>query len=177
MIVVLALACVPAAAHADLTWTAPPEDCLPGLTPPPQSCGQFLSPAGTTADNLQVATDAAGDAVAVWLQFDPSAGSGHTRVAEALRPAGGTFGAATFLSDPTVDAADPCVAMNAGGEAIACWDQPDAADSGKQHIFYAMRAPGAAFGPAQNTSAGRGGVPRRERGAQCRRRCDDRLSR
>ena len=52
---VLAFAWAPAAAQADLTWSAP----------------ATLSPSGTSADQMQVATDAAGDSIAVWRRTTP----------------------------------------------------------------------------------------------------------
>jgi hypothetical protein len=97
----------PAAARADQTWSVP---------------SQQISPAGTNADDLQVATDAAGDAIAVWLQLDPT--TNVTRVTEARRPAGGFFGTPAYVSDATFDAANPYVAMNASGKAVATWDEP-----------------------------------------------------
>jgi hypothetical protein len=132
----LVTAFAPAAARADQAWSATP---------------QQISSAGTNADGLQVATDAAGDAVAVWLQFDPN--HNVTRVVEARRPAGGFFGAPAFLSDAGFDAARPYVAMNASGQAVATWDEPDQVAS-NNGVFRAVAPPGGAFGAQRIVEAG-----------------------
>ena len=114
---------VPAAARADLTWSAP----------------QPVSPGGTTADKVRVATDAAGDAFAVWRQFDPATST--DRIAWAYRPAGGNFGPGAFITVAPQEALDPQVAMNASGSAIVSWtrDVPGGSD-----ITYCVHAPGMA---------------------------------
>jgi hypothetical protein len=134
----LALACAGApAAQADLTWSTSP---------------QSLTPAGTTAKGVKVATDAAGDAVAVWLQYDPS--NLVTRVAEAVRPAGsGSFGSPTFISDTSSDASAAYVAMNAGGAAIATWNQTGS-QANTLEAYDALRPAGGTFGFQQVVSHG-----------------------
>jgi hypothetical protein len=86
----LALSCAcfwSASAQADLTWSSPPDQ---------------ISQGGTDADYFQSATDAAGDAVAVWIQHD--AASDKYRVAAAFRPAGGNFSAPSYVSNTAADA-------------------------------------------------------------------------
>jgi hypothetical protein len=132
----LVTAFAPAAARADQTWSATP---------------QQVSSAGTNADDLHVATDAAGDATAVWLQYDPS--NNITRVAEAQRPAGGFFGPPTFLSDTKFTAANPDVAMNASGETVATWDGPDV-QANNESVFYTVAPAGGSFGTTHPIESG-----------------------
>ena len=124
---IMALVCAwsPAAAQATITW---------GST-------QTLSPTGVTASSSQVATDAAGDAIAVWLQDNPTAqltggGTGDlVQLKEAYRPAGGFFGAATTLSDGSGSASEPSVAMNASGQAVVVYDEQG---TGVNEVVYAL---------------------------------------
>jgi hypothetical protein len=151
----LALVCAPAAARADLTWTAPPERCLPPQTAPSQGCGQDLSPGGENSNDVHVATDAAGDAVAVWLEHDSA--TNVLTVEEARRPAGGDFGAKMPISAAEVqnqdsDAADPAVAMNARGDVIIIWDQFDHSlynGLGARQLYYSWEPAGRAWAPIQ----------------------------
>jgi hypothetical protein len=117
---VLVSAWAAASAQADLSWSS--TQAASCTNPPPSTppCPQSLSPSGTNASAVHVATDAAGDAVAVWIQVDTS---GVRRVTEARRPAGGNFGAPTTLSDATADAYYAEVAMNASGQALVTWVQ------------------------------------------------------
>jgi hypothetical protein len=142
VIVVAMAGLVPTAAQADLSWSSSP---IP------------LSPTGTNSSDVHVATDAAGDAVAVWLQDD----SGVARVVEASRPAGSNFQTAsinyisgvkapdTLPSDTGAATADaPAisvnVAMNASGQAIVTWTQ--APECGCNfYTYYEMAAPGGLF--------------------------------
>jgi hypothetical protein len=135
----VAFACAPAVAHADLTWSTPDKAAT-------------LSPMGVDASNLQVATDDAGDAIAVWIESD----SGHDRVAEAYRPAGGQFGSSTFISDPSLDASEPAVAMNGGGAAIVCWDQPTFGADTHEQVAFATRPAGGSFDTPRDASLGGG---------------------
>ncbi|MFL5822202.1 MAG: InlB B-repeat-containing protein [Solirubrobacteraceae bacterium] len=95
--------------------------------------GSFSSPATLATvntvgiSNVQVAMDAAGDAIAVWDQpVGPigSTGGYEHQVWVALRPAGGSFGSAQQLSidGTTADGGGaPHVAMDANGHAIVAW--------------------------------------------------------
>jgi hypothetical protein len=146
LIVVVMAGLLPTAAQADLSWSSSP---IP------------LSPTGTNSSDVHVATDAAGDAVAVWLQDD----SGVDRVVEANRPAGSNFQTASInyisgLKAPDTPPSDtgaatadaPAisvnVAMNAGGEAIVTWTQSPQCGC-DFYTYYAMAYPGGLFGPPQ----------------------------
>jgi hypothetical protein len=144
VLIALVFACAGApVAHADLSWSGSP---IP------------LSPTGTDSKDVHVATDAAGDAIAVWLQDD----SGVDRVVYAFRPAGTNFqtGSINYISGPTATdtQSDPNpsagtapapaisvnVAMNASGEAIVTWTQ--APECGCNfYTYYEMAAPGGLF--------------------------------
>jgi hypothetical protein len=86
-----------------------------------------------------VASDAQGDAVAVWLQFEGA----HARVLAAYRPAGGSFGAPQTLSPAGYEAREPRVAMNASGEAVLVWSLGSGLS---EEVQAATAAPGGTFG-------------------------------
>jgi hypothetical protein len=137
----------PASASAALTWSS----TAPG-TP------QTLSPSGTSADQVQVATDAAGDAVAVWVQND--AQDGVTRIAMATRSAGQDFKTCeqggqqvtcdTLISPVDTDATQPSVAINSSGRVLITWDGEPTNAPG-QHAPYYVTGPvgGTLSAPAQ----------------------------
>ena len=72
------------------------------------------------ASEPSVAIDPAGDVVVVWRYFD-----GTNSVIEAAeRPAGGTFSRQPeAISSPGVDSAEPEVAIDGSGNAIAVWEE------------------------------------------------------
>jgi hypothetical protein len=141
---VLAFALAPAAAQADLTWSSTQAASCSGTPPTTPPCPQLLSPSGTNASAVHVATDATGDAVAVWLQVD----AGVTRVAEARRAAGQDFGAPSYISDTTADAYYAEVAMNPSGEALVTWVQyPNCACL--PYVDYTMAPAAGSFGTPQ----------------------------
>jgi hypothetical protein len=92
--------------------------------------GNWSSPVNLSAPNQdafepQVALDQKGDAVAVWDRFD---GSDRSLVVQAAsRPKGGGWSTASDLSAPEyffvpfVPEADPHVALDAKGDAVAVW--------------------------------------------------------
>jgi hypothetical protein len=81
----------------------------------------FISDAGQNAFSPQVAVDPAGNATAVWYRSDGSV----FRIQAAFRPAGGSFGSATTISDSGQGAFDPQVSMNSTGDAVAVWVRSD----------------------------------------------------
>lgn len=131
----------PASASAALTWSS----TAPG-TP------QTLSPLGTNADDVQVATDSAGDAVAVWVQ--------NNRIAVATRSAGQDFKSCkvgdqqvtcdTLISPTDTDATEPSVAINSSGQVLIAWDGELATSPG-EHAPYYVTGPvnGTLSAPAQ----------------------------
>jgi hypothetical protein len=78
-----------------------------------------ISPAGGTATAPQIAIDSAGKAVATWYRFEGTT----DRIQAAVRPAGGSFGTAVTLSDPSVEAYEPKVGAgpNADANAAVVW--------------------------------------------------------
>jgi hypothetical protein len=104
-----------------------------------------LSDPGQPAFDPDVAFDAQGNAVAVWLRFDGAT----TRVQAAFRPAGGAFGATQTLSSPAAPANQPDVAINRSGAAVVVWLLGD----GFRDVVQAARRPaGGTFGPIEALS-------------------------
>ena len=69
---------------------------------------QVVSPAGQNADQPRLSIDDSGRAVAVWVRYDAGT-SGNGRIQSAIRPAGGSFGAAVTISDEGQVTFDPQV--------------------------------------------------------------------
>lgn len=110
------------------------------------SAPQTLSDPSAYSTSPDVAGDAQGDAVAVWLHFEGA----HARVQAAYRPAGGSFGAPQTLSAAGYEAREPRVAMNGAGEAVIVWSL---ASGLTEEVQAASAAPGGVFGePADLTS-------------------------
>ncbi|HVE54688.1 MAG TPA: hypothetical protein VNB23_15005, partial [Ramlibacter sp.] len=80
-----------------------------------------LEAGNNTAHDVRIAADAAGNAIAVWYQWDGVRYS----VWAARRAAGAAWGNAGLIESSSDGAAAPQLAMNAGGEAIAVWSQFD----------------------------------------------------
>jgi hypothetical protein len=78
---------------------------------------QTLSDAGVEAYTPDVAIDATGDAVAVWVRDFGSKG----RIQAATRPPGGSFGGLVTLSYAGLAAFEPAVSAEANGNAAAVW--------------------------------------------------------
>ena len=97
-----------------------------------------LSPAGQTAYDPQVALDAEGNAVAVWMRY------GSDPVVQATSRAAGapSFSTPRDLSAAGQDAAEPHVALDAAGNATAVWTRSNGSHSVVQA---ASRAAGAPF--------------------------------
>jgi hypothetical protein len=107
------------------------------------SAAQTLSDPSAFSMSPDVASDAQGDAVAVWLQFDGA----NARVQAAYRPAEGSFGAPQTLSAAGYEAREPRVAMNAAGEAVIVWSLGSGLSEEAQA---SSAAPGGIFGAAQD---------------------------
>jgi hypothetical protein len=104
---------------------------------------QMLSDPSAFSTSPEVAADAQGDAVAVWLRFDGV----NARVQAAYRPAGGSFGAPQTLSAAGYEAREPRVAMNAAGEAVIVWSLGSGLSEEAQAV---SAASGGVFGAAQD---------------------------
>lgn len=109
------------------------------------SAPQTLSDTSAYSMSPDVAGDAQGDAVAVWLHSDGT----NMRVQAAYRPAGGSFGAPQTLSAVGYEAREPRVAMNESGDAVIVWSL---ASGLTEKLQASSAAPGGAFGePADLT--------------------------
>jgi hypothetical protein len=88
----------------------------------------FLTGAATAADSPRIATDAAGNTVAVWrrISSEPGAPPGTWKIEGATRDPGQAWGALANVSDVTnlTTATDPEVEV-LGGTATAMWAQSD----------------------------------------------------
>ena len=84
---------------------------------------QTISPGGGTASAPQISIDSTGKAVAVWYRFEGAT----DRIQAAVRPAGGAFGTAVTLSDPSIEAFEPQVVAgpNADANAAVVWTGSD----------------------------------------------------
>jgi hypothetical protein len=80
-----------------------------------------LSASGQNAGSAQVAVDAQGDTVFVWLQFDGV----NWRVQTRSRSAAGTLTPIQSLSAPGRNASRPQVAVDADGDAVFSWERYD----------------------------------------------------
>jgi PKD domain len=103
------------------------------------SAPQTLSDPSAYAMSPDVAGDAQGDAVAVWLHSDGA----NMRVQAAYRPAGGSFGAPQTLSAAGYGAREPHVAINGAGEAVIVWSL---ASGLTEKVQASSAAPGGTFG-------------------------------
>ena len=81
-----------------------------------------LSMSGHSAERPQVATDAQGDAIAVWERFNGSA-----KVLESsVRVAGSSWQPPLTLSSGEQEASSPRVALDSHGDAVVAWEGYDA---------------------------------------------------
>jgi len=98
---------------------------------------------------LQVASDSAGNSIAVWIEQHPKIPGPGTECQAmwAIRPAGGSFTAPQSLAPPMSFCTGQIdLAMNASGTAVAAWKQGSDIDA-------AIRSPGGAFAAATTLSA------------------------
>jgi hypothetical protein len=100
-VLALALALVPAASAAT-GWSAPVDVSAVAE--------------GTFGD--QVAFDEAGDAVAVWQQWQ----DGPCAIQAATRPAGGTWSAPVDVATTALFCGNPQIALDARGDAVVAWE-------------------------------------------------------
>jgi len=107
-----------------------------------------LSDPGQGASSPQIASDSAGNAVAVWTRSDGT----NLRIQAAYKPAGGAFGAPVTVSAALGDASAPQVSMDATGKAIVVWQRFDGT---KLRVQAAIRSAGAggSFGATTTLSA------------------------
>lgn len=79
----------------------------------------------------QIASDDAGNAIAVWGQFDGT----HYDIRANRYTAGSGWGTATLIESDAGQAARPQIAVDAAGTALAVWEQND----GSRHNIWANR--------------------------------------
>jgi hypothetical protein len=100
---------------------------------------EVISEPDAFTERPDIAMNAAGDAVAVWLHDTGS----EWVVKAATRPAGGSFSPGTTVSELGSDARAPSVSLDDAGNTVVAWDQPDADATRRVHA--ATRAPGGTF--------------------------------
>jgi hypothetical protein len=88
---------------------------------------ETISVAGKDALAPQISFDASGDALAAWYRYDGS----NDRIQVAIRPAGGSFGAAETLSPPGFESFNPEIAAgpNVDANGVAVWTGSDGANT------------------------------------------------
>jgi len=139
-----------ASADAAPTWLSP-QNLFPTAVTSIQQDPYFNRAA------LDVGTDAAGNSVAVWIQFNDAT---HCQAWWSARPAAGDWSAPQPLSAATAgcgSAGDPRtnqikLAMNPSGTAVAAW-QFDGGGALQDVIQTATRPPGGSFGTPQTLSS------------------------
>jgi hypothetical protein len=80
------------------------------------------------ASNPAVASDAAGNAMAVWVQADPSNLVTNNSAVYSNRFSAGSWGAATLVKAGAPFAWEGAIAMNAAGDAVVVWAEDDGFD-------------------------------------------------
>jgi hypothetical protein len=87
--------------------------------------GEITNP--NASGQVSVATDSAGDAIAVWTDWTSADGACPCVIRAASRTAGGSFGSPVNVSssfgDATLTGGDARVAMDAAGDAVVVWDE------------------------------------------------------
>jgi hypothetical protein len=144
-----------APAQAAPTWLAP----QPLFSTPVNSLlvnGFFSAHVG-----IDVASDAAGNSVAVWMENHNKTGGGTECQAKwSARAPGGTWSAPADLSTPMAfclaNGTPVRVAMNASGTAVAAWQYNIQGGPRQFVIQTATRPPGGAFGAVQTLSPSTG---------------------
>jgi len=105
-----------------------------------------LSPPGANADSPRVAVDGAGDSFAVWTV---ETGLEEYAIEAATRPAGGSWSAASVISEPGESSYRPKLAADARGDAVAVWQ---GSGSGNEFVSAAVRPAGGGWQPAARLS-------------------------
>lgn len=104
-----------------------------------------ISGAGEDSFEPEVATSAAGDAIAVWEESDET----DSLAVASLRPDGGTFGAVAELSGAGESAVGPEIAMTPGGSATVVWTLAEGEES---MVQVSNRPAGGSFSSAANVT-------------------------
>jgi hypothetical protein len=104
-----------------------------------------ISRGGASGSTPRIASDGAGNIVAVWREVDGDASA----IRAASRPAGGTWSSARRISTPAAATESPKLAMDKLGNAVAIWQRSSGHDSVVQA---AIRAAGGAWSEPQDLS-------------------------
>jgi hypothetical protein len=104
----------------------------------------FISPAAASASRPLIATDGAGNLVAVWRELDGRDSS----IRAAFRPPGGAWTSKT-ISPPAAATESPALAMDRLGNAVAIWHRSTGRDSVVQA---AVRPAGGDWNAAEDVS-------------------------
>ena len=110
------------------------------------SAPQDLTAPGGDAEGAEVAFDSAGNAIAVWVRFNGA----NFIVQAAARPAGGGWSLPQDLSATGGDSANPQIALDSAGNAVAVWERSEGANV---KIQTAVRPAGGAWSAPQDLSA------------------------
>ncbi len=94
-------------------------------------------PSGGPVNDLKLAVNAPGEAIALWQRPDGT-------YQDAVRPPGGTFGAAESVNVPPAAVKPLLLTLDDNGEALGAWES----GGGGPRVFYATRPPGGSFGTA-----------------------------
>ena len=84
-----------------------------------------LSAGGTSASSPRIASDGAGNVIAVWREVDGDAAS----IRAAYQPKGAAFGSSRAISVPAAATEAPELAMDRRGNAVAVWQRSNGRDS------------------------------------------------
>jgi hypothetical protein len=104
-----------------------------------------LSKAGQIAWDGHVAIAPDGEAIAVWEQQN----DGHAVVYSSVKAPGGSWGSPVALTNPSGEDSEPQIAIDAGGEAVALWENNGEKSNGESTIVLQAAArpgPGTAWG-------------------------------
>jgi hypothetical protein len=105
-----------------------------------------LTPVGDDASRPQIASDADGDAIAIWQLWDGS----HSRIQARTISSAGLLGPRHDLSAAGRDAFDPQIASDADGDAIAVWRR---FDGGEHRVQARTISAAGVLGPVRHLSA------------------------
>ncbi len=119
-----------------------------------------LSPEGQQAGAPQLAIDARGDAIVVWVQ---SESAGQDTEQSAFRPAGGSWASPSTVPTETQDLGDPQVALDARGDALVVSEHVTGVEEGLIHhashsVQSAVRLAGGSWQPPEEVSEPNPGV-------------------
>ena len=105
-----------------------------------------ISKGGVSGSTPRIASDGAGNIVAVWRDLD----AGSSSIRAAFRPPGGTWSSAQRISEPAAATESPKLAMDKLGNAVAVWQRSSGHDS---IVQAAIRPAGGSWSPPQDLSA------------------------